>query len=237
MLASGKDGVGKTTLAVFIGAAFAMSGESVLVVELDNSFRSIDVVSGTYGKLLYDINDVLSGKVEPKGAIAKSPISEKLSVMSAPFNPSMLPVEDFIRLTTALSEEYDHLIIDAAATSGAIISAASCAMRALLVTTADPVNVRNSKQIGDMLREYAVHNVRLIINRVIPSRVQSGIVPSLDFVIDSVGAQLIGVVPELSDIALASSGVTALPKNSLSMRIFNNIAERMRGNELPLLIS
>lgn len=236
MLASGKDGVGKTTLAVFIGAALAMSGESVLVVELDNGFRSIDVISGTYGKLIYDINDVLSGRIEPDGAITKSPIADKLSVMSAPFNPSMLPVENFVRLTTALSEEYDHLFIDAAATTGAIVSAASCAMRALLVTTADPVSVRNSKQINDTLEEYAVPNVRLLINRVVPSRVHSGIVSSLDFVIDSTGAQLIGVIPELSDIALASSGVKELQKDSLPMRIFSNIAERMRGNDLPLLI-
>lgn len=236
MLASGKDGVGKSTLGVYIGAAFALSGDSVLVIELDNSFRSIDVISGTYGRLIYDINDVLSGRIEPRGAIASSPIAEKLFVMSAPYNSSKLPVEDFIRLTTALSEEYDHLVIDAAATPGAIFSAASCAMRALIVTTADPVSVRNSRQIKDTLEEYAVHNQRLIINRVVPSRVQSGIVPSLDYVIDSIGAQLIGVVPELSDIALASSGAGVLSENSLAMRIFMNIAERMRGNELPLLV-
>ncbi len=236
MVASGKDGVGKSTLSVFIGAAFAAKGQSVLVLELDNGLRSIDVVSGTYGKLIYDINDVLSGAVEPKKAIAQSPICEHLSVMSAPYNPSMIPVEDFIRLTTALSESFDHIIIDTAATQGALYAAASCAMRALIVTTADPVGVRNAKHVKDQLDEYQLCDIRLIINRVVASRVGSGIVPDLDFVIDSVGVQLIGIVPELSDIAMAAAGVAALPKNSLAARIFHNIALRMEGDDLPLLV-
>lgn len=236
MVTSGKDGVGKSTLSVFLGAAFALGGEKTLVIELDNSFRSIDVISGVYGKLIYDINDVLSGRIEPRKAIAESPISENLSVMSAPFNPSLLPVDDFVNLTTALNEDYDQVIIDAASTPGAVYSAASCAMRVLLVTTADPVGIRNSKQLVDKLEEYAVRNVRLIISRVVPSRVGSGIVPNLDFVIDNIGIQLIGVIPELTDIALASTGSTFLSKGSVSMRIFLNIAERMRGNDVPLLI-
>lgn len=236
MVASGKDGVGKSTLSVFLGAAFALTGEKVLVVELDNAFRSIDIISGVYGKLIYDINDVLSGKIEPHKAIAESPVSENLSVMSAPFNPSLLPVDDFVSLTTNLSEAYDQVIIDAASMPGAIYCAASCAMRALLVTTADPVGIRYSRQIVDKLEEYSVSNIRLVINRVVSPRISAGIVPNLDYVIDNIGVQLIGVIPELTDIALASSGVTSLAKNSVPMRIFSNIAERMRGNDVPLLV-
>lgn len=236
MVASGKDGVGKSTLSVFIGAALAAKKQNILVLELDNGLRSIDVVSGTYGKLIYDINDALSGKIEPRKAIAESPVSEHLFVMSAPYNPSMLPVEEFIKLTTALSENFDHIIIDTAATPGALYTAASCAMRGLIVATADPVGVRNAKHVKDQLDEYQLNDVRLIINRVVPGRVQSGIVPNLDFVIDSVGAQLIGVIPELSDIAMAAAGVAALPKTSLASRVFRNIAERMDGNDVPLLV-
>ena len=236
MIASGKDGVGKSTVAVFLGVALARAREKTLVIELDNGFRSIDVISGTYGKLIYDIYDALSGKVEPRRAIVESPLSKGLHVMSAPYKYSSFQIDDFIRLTTSLSEEYDHILIDTAATAGAIFSAASCAMRALLVTTADPINIRNSKQINDQLMEYSVNNIRLIINRVIPSHVRAGIVPNLDFVIDSIGAQLIGVVPEQSDIALASSGVSVLSPSSLSMRVFSNIAARIDGNDLPLLV-
>ena len=237
MFASGKDGVGKSTLAVFVGAALAMGNEKTLIIELDNGFRSIDVISGTYGKLIYDINDVLTGKVEPQRAIVKSPISENLFVMSAPYSSSQLHIEDFVRLTTSLSEEYGHVIIDTAATAGAIFSAASCAMRAILITTADPVNVRNSKIISDrLIHEYSITNTRLIINRVNQSSVQAGIVPNLDFVIDSIGAQLIGVVPETLDIALASSGIRAFVSGSPSIRVFMNIAARMNGDDVPLLI-
>lgn len=236
MVASGKDGVGKSTISVFLGAAFAEKGQSVLVLELDNGLRSIDVISGAYGKLIFDINDVLAGRIEPKKAIAESPITEHLSIMSASYNPSMLPVDDFIKLTTALSENFDHVIIDTAATPGAVYAAASCAMRALIVATADPVGVRNAKHIKDQLDEYRINDIRLIVNNVVPSRILSGIVPNLDFVIDNVGAQLIGVIPDSSDIAMASAGVVALSKKSPATQIFHNIAERMEGNDTPLLI-
>lgn len=236
MLTSGKDGVGKSTIAVFLGAALALGNEKTLVIELDNGFRSIDIISGTYGKLIHDIDDALSGRVEPKKAIVESPLVKDLYVMSAPYKYTSLQINDFIRLTTSLSEEYEHIIIDTAATVGAVFSAASCAMRAIIVTTADPINIRNSKQIYDQLDEYSISNVRLIINRVVSSHIQAGIVPDLDFVIDSIGAQLIGVIPELMDISLASSGVTALSPSSYAMKIFTNIAARMNGTDIPLLV-
>ena len=236
MLASGKDGVGKSTIAVFLGAALAMQKEKTLVIELDNGFRSIDVISGAYGKLVFDIGDALSGRVEPKRAISRSPIAEDLYVMSAPYRHSSLDIEDFVRLTTSLGEEYEHVIIDTAATAGALFTASSCAMRAIVVTTADPVCIRNSKQIFDQLNEYSISNIRLIINRLVPSYVGAGIVPDLDFVIDSIGARLIGVIPELMDITLAASGVSALAPNSLAMNIFSRIAARLNGNDLPLLV-
>ena len=236
MLVSGKDGVGKSTISVFLGAALALGKEKTLVIELDNGFRSIDVISGTYGKMVYDIDDALTGRIEPRRAITESPIVKDLYVMSAPYKHSSLHIDDFVRLTTSLSEEYEHILIDTAATAGAIFSAASCAMRAIIVTTADPINTRNSRQINDQLNEYSISNIRLIINRLVESHIRAGAVPNLDFVIDSVGAQLIGVIPELTDISLASSGVRSLAPNSFAMRIFSNIAARMNGDDVPLLV-
>ena len=105
MIASGKDGVGKSTLSVFIGAMLAESGESVLILELDSGMRSIDVISGVFGKLIYDIHDVLSGKCDPQKAIVESPLSKKLFIMSAPYTSSNLDADMFVRLCRLLSKE------------------------------------------------------------------------------------------------------------------------------------
>ena len=236
MIAAGKDGVGKSTASVFIGAALAESGESVLLIELDSGQRSIDVISGVYGNLIYDINDVLSGRIESKKAIVQSPLQENLCVLSAPSTVSKLPVENFVKLTTALSEGYDHVLIDVAASPGAVYSAAACAMRAIIVATADPVGVRDAKNLNDRLEEFSIANIRLIVSRLVPNRIYAGIVPNLDYVIDSIGAQLIGIIPETTDIALASAGIAVLPNTSLSADVFRRISERMRGNDLPLLV-
>jgi septum site-determining protein MinD len=234
--ASGKDGVGKSTLSVFIGASLASISGKVLVIELDSGQRSIDIVSGTYGKLIYDINDVLSGKIEPAKAIVESPVAKDLFVLSAPFIQSSLSIDEFFKLVSSLGEEYNHVIIDTASSMGAMFAACSCAMNALLVTTADPAGIREANSARDRLIENSVFDIRLIINRLVPSRITSGVFPDLDFVIDSIGSRLIGVVPESEDIASASSGILALPRNSKSKEIFDNIAKRMLGVEIPLSI-
>lgn len=236
MVASGKDGVGKSTVSVFVGAALAQAGENVLIVELDSGLRSIDVISGVYSKIIYDIYDVLNGNCEPKKAIVRSPLSDKLYVLSAPFNSGSLPVDRFVRLCTALADQFDHVIIDSSSAPGAIVAAAAVAMRGIVVSTVDPIGIRGSKVVVDRLLDQSVNDVRLVLNRVIPERVFKGIVPNLDFCIDNIGARLLGVVPELDDIALACAGIAPLPKGSLAASVFSNIAERLKGNDVPLLI-
>lgn len=236
MVASGKDGVGKSTVAVFLGNALAQMGDSVLVVELDSGLRSVDVISGVYSKIIYDIYDVLNGNCEPKKAIVQSPLNDNLYVLSAPFNNGSLPVDRFVRLCTALADTFDQVIIDVAAAPGAIVAAAAVAMRGIVVSTPDPISVRGSKVVVDRLLDQSIQNIRLVLNRVVPERIYRGIVPNLDFCIDNIGARLIGVVPELDEIALACAGIAPLPKNSEAAQVFSNIAERFKGNDVPLLI-
>ena len=55
MICSGKGGTGKSTVAVLLGAQLAARGKKVLLIELDYGLRSVDVISGVYGKTVYDI--------------------------------------------------------------------------------------------------------------------------------------------------------------------------------------
>ncbi len=237
MFAAGKDGVGKSTVSVFVGAALARMGETVLVIELDSGLRSIDVISGVYGKLIYDINDVLSRRCGPLKAIVDSPLSHGFYVMSAPFVHEKLDVRQFVRLCKALSERYDRIIIDTAASVEARDAAAAVADSAVVLTTPDPIGVRNAKLTTDFLMDNAgIDDVRLIISRVQPSRIYEGIIPSLDYCIDNVGIQLVGVVPESDDLALASAGIKALKRDSLAAKVMDNIAKRLSGNNIPLAV-
>ena len=236
MIASGKDGVGKTGVSVFTGAALARMGKKVLVIELDSGLRSIDIVSGVYSRIVYDLSDVLSGRCEHDKAIVRSPLEKNLYVMSAPFNSGNISAERFVKLCTVLSASYDYVIIDTASSTGAILTAASTAMKAIIVTSADPVSIRGSRLIADRLYDMSIQDVRLLINRLVPERVYAGAVPNLDYCIDAVGARLIGVIPESDGIALASAGIGQLKPGSRESKIFSNIAQRIEGEEVPLLV-
>ena len=74
MVASGKGGTGKSTLSVMLGARLAAAGGKVLLIELDSGLRSVDIISGVYGKTVYDIADVLSGRCEGTKAVVASPL-------------------------------------------------------------------------------------------------------------------------------------------------------------------
>ena len=236
MFASGKDGVGKSTVSLFTSAALAAAGQEVLLVELDSGLRSIDVMSGLYSNLVFDLSDVLGGRCDRSQAIMKSPINPHLSILSAPFSQGTLSADRFMSLCQVLSTEYDHVILDTAAVTGAVITAASASMKAIVVTTPDPIAVRSSRVVADTISDLSLNDIRLIINRVVPSRVKRGIIPDLDYCIDAIGARLIGVVPESDDIALACSGYEKLSKNSISYNVFSNIASRINGTEVPLIV-
>lgn len=85
MVASGKGGTGKSTVSVLLGGRLAAAGKKVLLIELDSGLRSVDIISGVYGKTVYDISDVLSGRCEGDKAVVESPVYKGLSVISAPY--------------------------------------------------------------------------------------------------------------------------------------------------------
>ena len=61
VFASGKGGVGKTTLTVAVGKALAERGQKVLLVDFDD-LRGIDLLVGASEAVVYDWGDVLLGR-------------------------------------------------------------------------------------------------------------------------------------------------------------------------------
>jgi septum site-determining protein MinD len=60
-ITSGKGGVGKTTSTANLGAALAMQGLKVAVVDADIGLRNLDVVMGLENRIVYDLVDVVEG--------------------------------------------------------------------------------------------------------------------------------------------------------------------------------
>lgn len=237
MIASGKGGTGKSTAAVFLGSALAARDKKVLVIELDSGLRSVDIISGVYGKTVYDIQDVLSGRCEGDKAVVQSPLYENLWVISAPYSGGEIPPGSLSVFCGKMKSFFDFILIDTAAGMGAAFqAAASVGEMALLVITPDPVALRDGRIVADELCEQPRREVRLLLNKVDGQLLKKSAVQDLDECIDTVGVQLIGVVPQSTEVQLAAAKGEMLPSGCLAAKAFHNIAARILGETAPLAL-
>mgnify|MGYP000376926099 FL=1 len=232
MVCSGKGGTGKSTVSVLLGACLARLGRKTLLVELDSGLRSV------YGRTVYDIEDVLCGRCEGAKAVVPSPLYPGLSVISAPYEGGAVEAAPLGRLLTAMRPYFDFILLDTAAGMGAPFTAASTvADKALLVLTPDPVALRDGKIVADRLlaggRPQSA--VRLVMNRVRrESFGKNAAVADLDECIDTVGVQLLAVIPESRVLQLAGANGTVPPAADPAVVAGQAMAKRLCGQRVPL---
>lgn len=71
-VASGKGGVGKTTVAANLGIALSLLGEDVLILDMDINMANLELILGLEGKPV-TLQDVLAGKENIYNAIYEGP--------------------------------------------------------------------------------------------------------------------------------------------------------------------
>ena len=225
MICSGKGGTGKSTVSVLLGAQLGAWSRRVLLIELDSGLRSVDMIAGVYGKTVYDIEDVLCGRCDGSKAIVPSPLYPGLSVISAPYEGGEVRAAPLAGLILAMREYFDYILLDTAAGMGAPFTAANrLADRALVVLT-------------DALLQSGrpASAVRLVMNRVSRSSFgKDAAVFDLDECIDTVGLQLIAVIPESRTLQRAGAAGTALPQDCPAAIAGHALAGRILGERIPL---
>ena len=237
MIASGKGGTGKSTVSVLLGSRLAARGKKVLLIELDSGLRSVDIIAGVYGKTVYDIEDVLSGRCEGGKAVVESPIYPGLSVISAPYEGGAVRGDALEVLTKRMTDYFDEIILDTAAGMGeAFQAAARVRDRALLVLTPDPVALRDGHIAADALLDGGMRTVRLVMNRVRADSFRTSGVRDLDECIDTVAVQLIAVLPESAEVQRAAAQGQPLADDCMAYRAVDALAARLQGELVPLVV-
>lgn len=230
-IASGKGGVGKSSLTVGIGKALAKNGKRVLLIDCD-CLKSIDLLTGITEFLLYNWGDVIKERCDSENAVYDA---GDVKVMTCPDSYEDITAEEMKELVKKLEDDYDYILLDSpAGIDKGLTLACSVADRGLVVSTPDLVCVRSACIAARQMAKLSVTDVRLIINRVKKKDVVKGRLLNVDSVIDSTEIQLIGVVPEDAKIRLGSMGQGIYKKGQASYKSFCNIAARIEGETVPL---
>lgn len=239
VVASGKGGTGKTTVSTSLALSLAKKNNRVLVIDCDSGMRGVDMMLGITDRLVYDMSDVISGACSFSDAVYECSGAQGVYTIAA---PSLAEDEVSPQLMKQFIEEhkkdYDYVVVDAPAGTGTgFETAAIAADTALVVINTEPTSIRGAVNIRQKLNDIGIKDQRLIINRFDVDRfVSMGIYEDLDQVIDTVGMQLIAVVPEdVRTTALAQRG--ALASNwTKCAAVFDSLVARLQGLNVPLAV-
>ena len=237
VITSGKGGVGKSTVTTGLGIALANRGRRVLLIDGDAGLGCLDYMLGISEEMVFDIADVVSGSVEPIKAVYSCPFVQNLFLLPAPNSQDDVISPDIMKqLVSVLARYYDHVLIDCpAGVGGGFLSAVASAQRALVVSTPDPVCLRNANRARVLLEQAGIAQQRLVVNRFSGRNFHlQGFYPDLDSVIDSAGIRLIAVVPEDPLLAAAAAKSSPAPQNSAGTMALSRLAARLEGEQVPL---
>ena len=240
IVASGKGGTGKTTVTANIGAALAMRGNLVALVDMDMGCRNLDITLGLESSIVYDIFDVIEENCDLDEALIKDTRYENLYFIPAPQTRDTSSVEDEAvnGIWEKLSSRFDYCLVDApAGIDGGFLYAAMGADSAILVTmpevTAPPPPPPPPPPHEDM----GIEDVKVVINRVRSDMIDKGIMMNMDDCVDMLGVPVIGIVPDDEELMVAAlKGTLAVSaENSRAGQAFLNIAARLMGEEVPIM--
>ncbi len=166
-LASGKGGVGRTTIAANLGIALSKLGKSTIII--DASLTSPDLaLLFKLEKSVYTINDALAGEASLSEILYTGPSGVKIA-------PAAVTLEQIRRarpermpeLLRTVPEKTDFVIIDApSGLRRETIAALRAAREVLLVTTPDMVSVSDCMKTRLIAEFLGLTPIGMVLNRV-----------------------------------------------------------------------
>ncbi len=241
VITSGKGGVGKTTATASIGAALALEGKRVVVVDMDIGLRNLDVVMGLENRIIFNIVDAMKGKCKLKQAAIKDRRIQNLFLIPASQsdNKNVLSPEEVVLFSEKLRREFDFVLMDCpAGIERGFENSVVAADEAVVICTPDVSSVRDADRVIGLLYARSI-TPKLVVNRIVPDMVEKGDMLSHIDMVDVLSIELIGLVP-MDDQVVISTNTGAplvLQKKSMAGTAFRRIAMRLNGmTDLPIRV-
>ncbi|MBI5509020.1 MAG: MinD/ParA family protein [Deltaproteobacteria bacterium] len=169
-VASGKGGVGKTTLTANLAIAFARRGHRVLTIDGDLGLANLDLAFGLRPERT--LLDLLEGSVPIEAVLATGPQGVALlPACSGRYDLANLADRERVSLFAAidaLERRYDTLLVDTAAGIGSnAVAFAGAAQQVVIATTPEPTALADAYAFIKVLwTRCRVTSVHLVANMV-----------------------------------------------------------------------
>ncbi len=234
---SGKGGTGKSTVCAGLGYTLAKQGHRTLIIELDFGLRCLDIMFGMENSIQSDLGDVLSGKKEVLDAVSQVPMASNLNILCAPKTLTTVSAEQIVDICRSIKKYFEYIIIDTGAgINSHVFDIVEQANLILVVSTPDPVCIRDASLMSDEFYNRGNKSQRLIINKISKKVIGSELVGHLDEIIDKIGVQLIGVIPDDFKMTVATGKGNPIPSDSEALKAFDAISKRLGGEFVPLTV-
>jgi septum site-determining protein MinD len=237
VITSGKGGVGKTTATASIGAALALTGKKVAVVDMDIGLRNLDVVMGLENRIVFNVIDVIKKKCMLKQASIRDRRVENLYLIPASQsdNKDAVNTQEIIEFAKILRKEFDISLIDCpAGIERGFENSVVAADEAIVICTPEVSSVRDADRVIGLLLARSI-TPKLLINRIIPKMVAKGDMLSHEDMVEVLSIELLGLV-EMDDkvVVATNTGVPlVLQRNSSAGEAYHRIAARLNGQNVP----
>ena len=236
IIASGKGGVGKSTITANLGLAMAKEGKKVCIVDGDIGLRDLDILLGLENRIAFDMLDVAEGTCTLEKALISPLDTPNLSLLPASqfARAKALKPDVFRRIIVRLKMLFDVVLIDCPA-------GIERSLRGLLnqeidecviVCTPDDVCIRNAERTFGLLEEKDMPRPKLIVNRLEEALVRADEMYSAATVAATLDLELLGEIPDDYFVYRAMLTHDALLNIDCEARsAILRIAKRMLGDE------
>lgn len=169
-VASGKGGVGKSTITVNLALALRELDQDIFVIDSDIGMANIDVLLGLNSK--YDLNHVLEGICTLKQAVETGPyglnVLSGISGLDNVLNVSNDNIKHLLSGVSEIEKEYDVILLDTGAgASQSVINFTTAADEILIVLTPEPTSIMDSYSLIKLLSSSNYKGkLHLVVNRV-----------------------------------------------------------------------